>query len=85
MFLGKTKGKVKRVIKVDYKGFTGYYDTEEVMPSPTITFHNWIVKKGKQVLLHKVYCDDAPYMDSAKLYEMTRNFLWEKGLCEREI
>lgn len=85
MFLGTTKGHTTRVMKVNYKGFTGYYDTEEVMPKPKITFHNWIVKKGKQVLLHKVYCDDAPYMDSAKLYEMTRNFLWEKGLCEREI
>lgn len=77
------KGRISRVIKVQYNGYTAIYDTEEVMPRPVITFHNYYIKKGKQVLVHKVYCDDAPTnVDELKLLGMLKKYVDER---EEEI
>ena len=68
----------RRKIKVEYRGFTGTYDTEQVPPKPFIIFHNFYVKKGKQVLLHKVYCDDAQNVNAKVLLAMTKEFVDKK-------
>ena len=58
--------------KFDYKGYTGKFYIDEVPPRPMIRFYNFVVRKDKQKLCHKILVET---LSQKQLEKTTKEFI----------